>query len=154
MLDPIVKEIEVPCSQRTAFELFVNDMESWWPLDRFSVSAMTKHRSRALRVEAREGGTITEIAHDGSEHLWGRITTYDPHGYLAMDFHISHPDYPKGDFTLVEIDFIPLADERTQVRLTQSNWEALGDMAEMARGGYGSGWSVIFEERYKAACAA
>jgi uncharacterized protein YndB with AHSA1/START domain len=153
MLDPIVKEIEVPCSQQTAFEVFVDGMETWWPLDRFSVSAMTGQPSRALLVQPRQGGTITEVADDGSEHLWGRITSYDPHDYLAMDFHITHPDYPAGDFTLVEVRFTPLDEGNTRVRLTQSNWEALGEMAEMVRGGYGTGWTVIFEERYGAACA-
>jgi uncharacterized protein YndB with AHSA1/START domain len=157
MLDPIVKEIEVPCGQRTAFEVFVNDMASWWPLDRFSVSAYSGHPARALRVEPRQGGTITEVAHDGSEHLWGRITRYDPHDYLAMDFHIVPAVYRTGegdqDFTLVEVRFTPLDDGGTRVRLTQSNWEALGEMAEMVQGGYGKGWTVIFEQRYREACA-
>jgi hypothetical protein len=153
MLDPIVKEIEVPCDQKTAFEVFVNDMGSWWPLDRFSVSAMLGQPSKALRVESREGGTITEIADDDSEHLWGRFTTYSPYDFLAMDFHITHPDYPAGDFTLVEIRFTPIDDVRTRVRLAQSNWEALGEIAAMVRGGYGTGWTVIFEQRYRDACA-
>jgi hypothetical protein len=30
----------------------------------------------------------------------------------------------------------------------------LGDMAQMVRGGYGHGWTVIFEQRYREACAA
>jgi hypothetical protein len=152
MLDPIVKEIEVPCDQRTAFDVFVGDMGSWWPLERFSISAMMGQPSRGLRVESREGGSITEIAQDGSEHLWGRFTSYDPHDYLAMDFHITHPDYPAGDFTLVELRFAPLDEQRTRVTLTQSHWEAHGDIAEMVRGGYGTGWTVIFEQRYRAAC--
>jgi len=38
------------------------------------------------------------------------------------------------------------------VELTQSNWEAFGDLAEMMRGGYGSGWVIIFEKAYKSAC--
>ncbi len=110
-----------------------------------------------LRVEAREGGTITEVAHDGSEHLWGTITTYDPPGHLAMDFHVSHPEHSPadraGDFTLVELRCVPVEDGRTRVTLTQSNWEALSDMAGPARGGYGTAWAVVFEERYREACA-
>ena len=31
MLDPIVKTIEVPCSQKEAFSVFVENMGSWWP---------------------------------------------------------------------------------------------------------------------------
>jgi len=38
MLDPISYSIEVPCNQQQAFDVFV-DMESWWPLDKRSVSA-------------------------------------------------------------------------------------------------------------------
>ena len=34
---------------------------------------------------------------------------------------------------------------------TRSNWEAFGDLAEMMRGGYGSGWGLIFERAYNAA---
>lgn len=157
MLEPIEKEIEVPCGQETAFDVFIKEMGSWWPLERFSVSAMLGGPSKALKVETREGGTITEVAHDGSEHLWGTITRYDPHDHLALDFHIPHPEHSPedrtGDFTRVELRFMPLESGRTRVTLTQSNWEALGDMAEMVRGGYGTGWNMIFEERYREACA-
>ncbi len=38
MLDPIVKTIEVPCSQEKAFAVFVKEMGSWWPLDKRSMS--------------------------------------------------------------------------------------------------------------------
>ncbi len=40
MLDQITKTIEVPCSQEMAFEVFLNKMDRWWPLDKFTVSAM------------------------------------------------------------------------------------------------------------------
>jgi len=36
MLDPIIKTIEVPCSQAKAFDVFLNEMDSWWPLGKFS----------------------------------------------------------------------------------------------------------------------
>lgn len=157
MLDPIVKEIEVPCARETAFDVFVREIASWWPFERFSVSAMLGGAPRELRVVAREGGTIAEVTPDGREFLWGTITTFDPHGRLVMDFHIPHPEHSPedrtGDFTQVELLFTPIAEGRTRVRLEQSNWEALGEMAEMVRGGYGTAWSVIFEERYPEACA-
>ena len=37
MLEPIVKTIEVTCSQQRAFDIFV-DINSWWPLDKRSMS--------------------------------------------------------------------------------------------------------------------
>ena len=54
--------------------------------------------------------------------------------------------------SLVEVRFVTLGTERTRVELTQSNFEAFGDMAEMMHGGYGSGWVIIFEQAYKSAC--
>lgn len=156
MLDPIVKEIEVPCAPDTAFDVFVKEMGSWWPFERFSVSAMLGGAPRELRVVAREGGSIVEVASDGREFLWGTITTYAPPSRLAMDFHIPHPEHSPedrtGDFTQVELLFKALDEDGTRVRLKQSNWEALGEMAEIVRGGYGTGWSVIFDKRYREAC--
>ncbi len=130
MLEPLVKTIEVPCNQKKAFTVFM-DMGSWWPKDKFATSVMRGQTVKALRVDAREGGQIVEVASDGHEQLWGTIKTYDPYGYLNMDFHIPHP---------------------TRVELKQSNWEALGDVAKMVQGGYRQAWVMIFEGAYKGAC--
>ncbi len=153
MLDPIVRTIEVPCSQEKAFGVFVNEMDSWWPLEKFSVSAMYGGTTKSLRVDPKQGGKIVETAHDDTEHLWGTIKSYDPYGSFSMDFHIAKPEQHTG-FTLIEVLFTALGDERTRVELTQSNWEALGEWAEMVQGGYGMAWAPIFEQAYKSACAA
>ena len=150
MLDPIVKTIEVPCSQEKAFAVFVNEMGSWWPLDKRSMSLMHGGKpAKSLSIEAKLGGQIVEIGHDDAEHLWGTIKTYDPHDSIRMNFHMG---LPADNASLVEVNFTDLGSDRTRVELTQSNWEAFGDMAEMMRGGYGSGWVIIFEEAYKSAC--
>ncbi|MDH3738357.1 MAG: SRPBCC domain-containing protein [Alphaproteobacteria bacterium] len=150
MLDPLISTIDVPCSQEKAFMVFVTEMGSWWPLDKRSMSIMhTGEPAKSLSTEAKLGGRIVEIAHDDAEHHWGTITSYDPHDALKMDFHMG---LPTDQASLVEVTFSAVEDELTRVELTQSNWEAFGDMAEMMRGGYGSGWVIIFEEAYKSAC--
>ena len=151
MLDPIIKTIEVPCSQEKAFGVFVNEMGSWWPLDKRSMSLMSGERkpAKSLRIEAKLGGQIVETGHDDTEYHWGTIRSYDPHDSLAMDFHMG---LPPENASLVEVRFTALENGRTRVELTHSNWEAFGDMAEMMRSGYGSGWVIIFEEAYKSAC--
>ena len=150
MLDPIVKRIDVPCSQAEAFWLFVNEMHSWWPLGKFSVSALAGEAARGLRIEPKPGGRIVEIGHDDTEHLWGTIRTYDPHDYFSMDFHIAEP---ATSASLVEVRFTAL-EAGTRVELAQSNWEAFGENASMMHGGYGKGWIEIFEQAYKTACGA
>jgi len=152
VLDPIIKTIEVPCSQEKAFEVFVNEMDSWWPLGKFTVSAMGGKPAKSIRVEARPGGKIVEIGPDDTEHLWGTIRSYDPHDFVSMDFHIPRPGEKVESRSLVEVRFTALGKERTRVELAQSNWEAFGEWAAMLHGGYGKGWAVIFEQAFKSAC--
>ena len=154
MIDPLVKSIEVPCSQERAFKVFIDEMDSWWPLSRFTTSALSGGVAKSLRVDARVGGTIVEIGHDGKEYLWGTIKSFDPHDSLSMDFHVPQPGEVVKDRSLVEIQFTALEPEKTLVNLTQSNWEAFGEMAEMLRGdnAYGAAWNLIFVDAYKIAC--
>ncbi len=91
MLDPIVKTIEVPCSQAKAFDVFLREMDSWWPLGKFTVSAMGGAPAKAIRVDAKPGGQIVEIGPNGAEYLWGTIKSYQPHDFVSMDFHFAPP---------------------------------------------------------------
>ena len=150
MLDPVIKTIEVPCSQKKAFEIFV-DMSSWWPLDKRSMSlyqagAPAKH----LSVEAREGGQIIETAADDAEHHWGTFRVFTPHSHLQLDFHMGLPSDQTGQ---VDVTFTSLSANTAQVKLVHSNWEGYGDMAEMMLNGYGSSWEMLFVETYGGACA-
>ncbi len=130
--------------------MFVNEMGSWWPLDKRSMSLMNSGKpAKSLRIESKQGGKIVEIGPDDTEHLWGTIKSYNPHDFVSMDFHMG---LPPENASLVEVRFTELGEEQTRVELTQSNWEAFGDMAEMMRDGYGSGWVIIFEEAFKLAC--
>jgi len=151
MLEPLISRIEVPCNQQRAFDIFIREMGSWWPLHKRSMSMKGGHPAKGLSVDPQLGGKIVELGHDGTEHHWGTIKTLDPHDLIAMDFHMG---MPADKASLVEVRFNPLGDNRTEVELTQSNWEGFGDMAEMLRGHYGSGWVVIFEQAYKDACSA
>lgn len=40
MLEPIVRVIEVPCGQEAAFNIFISEMNTWWPLGKYTTSAM------------------------------------------------------------------------------------------------------------------
>ncbi len=151
MLDPIVKTIEVPCPQKTAYEVFL-DMGSWWPLDKRSMSIMrVGSPAKRLVVDATVGGQIHEVAADDSEILWGKFNTLEPHTHIEMDFHMGLPADQTGQ---VAIKFTPLTANSTQVELTHFNWEGYGDMAEMMIQGYGGSWDLLFVEHFGAACAA
>lgn len=149
MYQPLIKTIDVPCGQQEAFDVFIAEMDSWWPLTKFSASVKFGTTPKGLHVDARMGGEIIETSEDGSEHLWGTITSYDPHHYLRMDLHIG---LPADTASLVEVRFTTLGPEQTRVVLTQSEWERFGQFAKMMYNGYPKGWVAIFDEAYRAAC--
>lgn len=149
MLDPVIKTIDVPCNQEMAFKVFLDDLASWWPMDKNSVSAMQGEVAKTVSVEAMSGGKIIETAHDGVKHHWATIANYDPFKEFSMDWHIG---ITSDNATLVTVKFNPLADNLTQVVLTHSNWEAFGEKAIDMRNGYDHGWVGVFEQAYKTAC--
>ncbi|MEO7996319.1 MAG: SRPBCC domain-containing protein [Gemmatimonadaceae bacterium] len=151
MLAPIVRVVEVPCSQQMAFNIFIEDMPRWWPLDRFSMSRQRKQTAQGLKIDARLGGHIAEITEDGTEDVWGTFSAFNPFASLAMDFHMG---MPASNASLVEVTFDVIAEKSTRVTLRHSRWEAFGDMAEMMISGYNTGWTQIFEKAYAAACVA
>ena len=164
MLEPLIKTIEVPCSQEKAFRVFINEMDTWWPLGQFTTSAMSSGQpADAIRVDATPGGKIIEVWPNGTEYEWGTIKAYDPNDFLSMDFHIPRPGEQPGSRTmmpgehedsrtLVEVRFTALSEAQTRVELTQTNWEdAFGDSAPDIREGYDFGLAMIFEQGYKAA---
>lgn len=151
MLEPVIKTIDVPCSQEMAFQVFVNDMPSWWPLDKNSVSAMQGEVARSVSIDPKSGGQVVETAHDGSEHHWATITTYDPYNEFVLDWHIG---ISSDKATKVSVRFNKLSDQQTQVVLTHSGWEAFAEKASDMRNGYNQGWVGVFEQAYKSACTA
>ena len=149
MLDPVIKTIDVPCSQIRAFDIFC-DMASWWPLDKRSMSLMQAGGpAKTLTVDAQLGGRIVEIAIDDVAHHWGTFTAFAPHHHLQLDFHMGLPATKSGQ---VDVAFTPLSATTTRVELVHSNWEGYEDMAEMMRNGYGGSWGLLFEQAYAAAC--
>ena len=109
MLEAISKTIDVPCSQQQAFETFISGMDSWWPKDKASVSAMNGHVARSVSIEAKEGGQISEVGHDGVEHHWGSVASYNPYSSFSLNWHIGTP---ASMASLVEVRFIVLGDNR------------------------------------------
>ena len=152
MIDPITKTIRVPCSQKTAFETFLA-LQSWWPLTKFTTSAIAGGSVATLTLDPRVGGAVTETGSDGRVWTWGTILTFDPHSALTLDFHVPHPDHIMPGRTRLALSFTALSASETEVTLVQSDFEALGPMGESVRGGYGMGWSMIFDGAFAKACA-
>ena len=151
MVDPVVKTIEVPCSQAKAFAVFVNEINTWWPLSTYSVAAKAGGVAKSLRMEPEVGGKIVETNQDDTKYVWGTIKSYSPPDSFSMDWH---PGKPAESASLVEVRFTTIGNERTRVELTESNWEAAatGDRPGRFGARHRPGWVLIFERAFRSAC--
>lgn len=147
---PIEKTITVPCTPQTAFSIFTRDITKWWPLGVNSVSAMDGKPAQAVELELKQGGRLREIGHDGTVHEWGSVKVFAPGEHLQLAWHIGTPEE---NATLVDVHFTP-SGSGTEVKLTHTHWERMGEGADQARESYNNGWVGVFEVAYKDALLA
>jgi hypothetical protein len=110
-LDPVVKQAIVNCSPERAFAVYTREMSGWWP---FATHSGGDHTDRAV-IEERTGGRMYEVEADGTEHLWGTVTVWDP----------------------------AVGDGRTGVRVDIAGGCSWPDPAA-SRDGYDEGWDAVF----------
>lgn len=148
---PIVKTIEVARDPETAFRFYTERIGEWWPLATHANSpSRTGKPARNCIIEPRVGGRVYEIASDGEEHVWGRVTVWEPGKRLVHSWHLSRGE---AQATEVEITFAAIAPGRTRVTLEHRHWERWGGEARERRADYDKGWNYVLGERFAAFCA-
>jgi len=144
-IEPVRKTVEVGCTVAEAFRLFTDEIDSWWPLATHSIGEAD---AEACYFEGREGGRIYESDADGSIHLWGTVTAWEPPARVIFTWH---PGRDASTAQEVELRFSESADG-TRVDLEHRGWEILGDRAVATRDAYEGGWVGVLE-RYVSRCA-
>lgn len=145
MIEPVRRSVHVTCAARDAFRIFIDGIDSWWPLSTHSIG---QEKAVSCVFEGREGGRIYETHDDGSLHLWGTVTAWDPPTRVVFSWH---PGRDAVTAQEVELTFVPL-DNGTRVELEHRRWETLGDRAAETRDGYQTGWVGVLAG-YVARCA-
>jgi uncharacterized protein YndB with AHSA1/START domain len=143
-IEPLRVSVTVRCTPERAFRVFTERIADWWPLASFSVY---EDEAQTVVIEGHVGGRIYEIATDGREGEWGRLSAWEPPDRIAYTW------YPgRGPETAqeVEIRFTPQGEE-TLVEVVQTRWERLGERAPAAREGYRTGWGTVLGHFVRAA---
>ncbi len=137
-LDTIQKEITVTASQKTAFEVFVNQMGLWWPASGHTEDCpMVK-----VSLEPKTGGRWFGYNSDGGERELGKVLVYDPYALFALDWQTGGNLRFNADLhTEVRVEFIIEGEKQTRVKLTHSDVQRLGEAAS----GINRGWSGIMD---------
>jgi uncharacterized protein YndB with AHSA1/START domain len=137
-IEPVRKSVELACGPADAFRLFTDEIDSWWPLATHSVGETD---AVACFFEGRDGGRIYETCKDGTIHLWGTVTAWEPSARVVFSWH---PGRDAATAQEVELRFIGTKNG-TRVELEHRGWETLGDRAVETRKGYDTGWVPVLE---------
>jgi uncharacterized protein YndB with AHSA1/START domain len=129
------KSLTVAAPLERAFEVFTDEIGTWWPFDTFSIG---EERTRGAVFEGREGGSVYEEI-DGAENArWATVLAWEPPTRVLLSWRVN-PSVPA---TELEVRFAPEG-EGTLVVLEHRGWEQFGDDREEARGSYEGGWDLV-----------
>jgi uncharacterized protein YndB with AHSA1/START domain len=138
-LQPVRHSIEVGLRPAAAFRVFVEQIDSWWPL---ALHAIGPGKATGCHFEGRVGGRIYETHDDGALHLWGTVTEWQPPRRIVFSWH---PGRGADTAQEVELRFGDLG-TGTRVELEHRAWAALGERAAEARDAYQSGWPGVLTD--------
>lgn len=121
---PDVKlEVSVPLPPEQAFDVFVGQMNTWWPRQGVFPYSFSPASTRPLSIqfEAQPGGRYYETFADGSEFTIGRITRWQPPSALAYSWR--DPNWP-GE-TRISLQFAAAGDA-TRISYEQDGFADAG----------------------------
>lgn len=147
------KTVLVRAPRAVAFEIFTADMAAWWPMASHHIGSAD---CTDVRIEPRAGGRWYERGSDGSECDWGRVLAWEPPGRIVLAWQLTaqwtHDPAVQSE---VEVRFIALDAERTQVELEHRGLEVYGADAAAMRDTFSSpnGWTGMLEHYAEVASA-
>jgi uncharacterized protein YndB with AHSA1/START domain len=139
---PIRKTLVVRASRPTAFRVFTEGFDRWWPRSHHVGKA---EMARGV-LEPRAGGRWYEVGTDGAECPWGEVLAWEPPGRLLLAWRLNGQfAYDPDLLTEVEVIFTPLSDVETQIDFEHRGLERMGSGAAEVRARVDgpNGWGAI-----------
>lgn len=144
------KTVTVGCTVERAFEVFTEEIGSWWPLETHSLPVGKDGAGAPVTavLEPWAGGRLYERTADGGEVDWGTVRAWEPPRRLVVSWDV----HRAGVQTEFEVRFEPAGDG-TRVELEHRGWERLGERGAELRTGYDGGWDTVLGRYVEAANA-
>ncbi len=125
-INPVRVSVSVGLDQKRCFEVFTDEMTSWWPASHHIGEAPIDR----IIVEPFVGGRWYTRHTDGSETSTGVVTEYDAPDHFTVTWQIGADwEFHEDLVTTIEVRFTPTDDGRTLVELEHRGLEAYGDEA-------------------------
>jgi uncharacterized protein YndB with AHSA1/START domain len=142
----VEKAVTVAVPVERAFEVFTEEIATWWPLRTHAVDTESPD---TVVMEGRVGGRLYERTASGDEHLWGTLTAWEPPRRIVYSWH---PGRGEETAQEVEITFTPEGDG-TRVHVRHTGWEILGERMDEVVASYDEGWETVIGRYAEAASA-
>jgi uncharacterized protein YndB with AHSA1/START domain len=121
-MEAIKKELLVNASQETAFRVFTEQMDAWWPKTHHIGAAPMVHSL----IEGKAGGRWYSMHEDGSEANVGTVLVWDPFGRLVLNWQVNgNFQYDPSIVSEVEIVFEKEGARSTRIRFEHRDLERL-----------------------------
>ena len=140
----ISKSAVVSATPERAFEVFTEEIATWWPYETHSVEGSSDGDTvpRTVVFETGPDGRIYEIMSTGEEAHWANVGAWDPPHRFVLEWKVN----PKAIATTeVEVRFMPEGDG-TRVELEHRGFERLGEKAESTYESYAGGWPTVLQK--------
>ena len=134
-------DIEVEAPIALAFDVFTNQIGTWWDKDHHIIQVPLAE----MIFEPYVGGHIIDRGTDGSECRWSRVLAYEPPTRVCFSWDINvrwQLETDPAKTSEIEIAFTELASNRTHVKLTHRHLDRHGDGWESMRDAVASGWDL------------
>ena len=139
-IEPIKKEVLVEASQETAFRIFTEKMDAWWPRSHHVGSSPMI----AFVLEPKANGRWYTCHEDGSEVNVGYVLGWNPYSHLLLNWQINGEYKCDPELTTeVEVRFIPEGPKYTRVKFEHRNLERMRGVKALAE--MNEGWGIILE---------
>ena len=139
VIENISKEVLLAASQETAFKVFTEKMDLWWPKTHHVGTCPVTETV----LEPNVNGRWYTKHEDGSEVNVGHVLTWDPYSLLILNWQID------GNFkcdpsltTEVELQFIAEGPKTTRVKFEHKNLQRLAGGTKVIES-MDMGWGMI-----------
>lgn len=147
-MTPLKKSLTVPLDQQSAFDLFIDGIDKWWPTESHSLSASNDETPLDVTFERKEGGYVTETLPDGQTARWATVLVYDPGHKVVLSWYVGRDESEATEVTVV----FNQTEAGTRVDLTHGGFAALGDAADTMSAQYDTGWDLVLGRCFGGAC--
>ena len=130
--EPVQKSVRVRATPARAFEVFTNEIDTWWP----AMYHIGSSAPKMVVVEGRKGGSIYTEQVGGTNSPWAKVRSWEPPHRLVFAWQVSpefqyEPDLAK--CSEVEVSFARVDGGITEVKLEHRDFNRHGDGHEGVR---------------------